>query len=155
MVASKVIATDKNIFSVGIKVTIIASIDVILICLQVTPEEPEVITPRASVKKVFLKILRKSQKNISLFFCKFCEIFKKTYFGNVCERLLLRVRSLRVSFRKVSGFYCVDNCFIYISCKFPVNLFFLRMSQQTKTCSKNDKKRQQRTASFNVIRVSL
>ena len=32
MAASKVIAADKNMLSVGIKVTIIASIDVILIC---------------------------------------------------------------------------------------------------------------------------
>ena len=64
-----------------------------------------------------------------VFFCKFCEIFKSTNFGNVYERLLLRVRSLRVSFRKVSGFYCADDCFMYISFKFLANLFFLRMSK--------------------------
>ena len=77
------------------------------------------------MKKVLLKISQKSQKKhlfrglflikipagglylyykealVLVFFCKFCEIFKSTYLGNVCERLLLRVRSLRVSFRKV------------------------------------------------------
>ena len=55
-------------------------------------------------------------------FGKFSEIFKNTYFGNVCERLLLRVRSFTVTFRKVSGFYCVDDCFRYISFKFPESL---------------------------------
>ena len=64
MAASKVIATDTNMFSVGIKVTIIASIDVILICLQGMPETPEVVTRRGCVKKVFSKIPQNSQKNI-------------------------------------------------------------------------------------------
>ena len=100
---------------------------------------------------MFLKTLQKLQKNIfagvffltkiqarglqlyykeaplMVLFCIFCEIFKNTYFGTLCERLLLRVRSLRVSFRKVSGVYCVDDYFIYISSKFPANLLFLRM----------------------------
>ena len=40
----------------------------------------------------------------------------------VCERLLLRVRSLIVSFRKVSTFYCVDDCFTYTSFKFLESL---------------------------------
>ena len=60
MAASKVIATDKNMFSVGIKVTI-ALIDVIF---RQRPEEPEVVTWRSSIKKVLLKILHKSQRNI-------------------------------------------------------------------------------------------
>ena len=37
MAASKVIATDKNMLIASIKVTVIASIDVILICPYVTP----------------------------------------------------------------------------------------------------------------------
>ena len=35
-------------------------------------------------------------------FLKILENFRNTYFGNVCERLLFKVRSLTVSFRKVS-----------------------------------------------------
>ena len=119
------------------------------------PEEPELVTGggffRKGVFKNFTKITKKhlcrrlgslfnkdsgrglqfyyKETSLWVFFCKFCEILKKTYFGNVCERLLLRVRSLRVSFRKVLGFYFVNECF-------PANLFFLRMSQQIKTCSK-------------------
>ena len=81
-------------------------------------------------------------------FCEFCKVFQKTYFGNACKRLLLKIKSLQVSFRKVSGFYYVDNCFRYICFKFPEslnrvifqNLLFLRISQQTKTCSKSTTK---------------
>ena len=42
----------------------------------------------------------------------------------------------KYKYPKISGFYCVDDCFIYISFRFPGNLLFLRIFQQTKTCSK-------------------
>ena len=74
---------------------------------------------------------------------------------------ILRLRSLRVSFRKFSGFYYVDNCFSYTCFKFPesLNSYFsefvvsnetLRISQQTKTCSKLTTKNT-RIASVDVI----
>ena len=141
-------------FSVGIKVTIIASIDVILICFSVMTWRTRVVTWRGSVKKVLLKVLQKSQKNISagvLFLIKIqagdlpprlhywyyfvnSAKFLKTPFKNF-ERLLWK--SLFVKFQV----FPVKTNVLYISFNFFANLLFLRMSQETKTCSKNDKKR--------------
>ena len=94
---------------------------------------------------MLLKISQKSQKNICagvsflikaqtgglqlyyketpvlVFFVNSAKI-KNPYVGNVCERLLLRVKFLRVSFHKVLAFYFVDDCFTYISLKFPESL---------------------------------
>ena len=134
MAASKVMAIDKNMFSVGIKVAIVASIEVTLICLYVTIWRTRSSHLEGFCKKSVFENFTKITKSICarvffskkiqagglqlyyketpllVFFCKFCEIFKNTYFQNVCERLLSRVRSLRVSFRQ--GFYCVNYCFI-------------------------------------------
>ena len=90
-----------------------------------------------------LATLLKVYINFIIFLREFCEIFKNTYSGNLCERLLLR--SLRVSVRKVSSFYYEGNCFTYISLiiheslnrvffleNFP-NSLFLKIPQQTKT----------------------
>ena len=86
------------------------------------------------LRKIYASVLQLYYKETPslVLFCKLYIIFEKNYFGNVCERLLLmllRVRSMRVSFCKVSGFYCVDSCFIYISFKFPANFVFLRIMQ--------------------------
>ena len=117
MAASKVIAKDKNTFSVRIKVNVIASIDVILICPLGNDLKDQKQYPEGSVEKVLLKLSQKSQETIcdgvffkikihagalSLYYketlvlavfvnpAKFLKTLSKN-FGNVCERLLLRV----------------------------------------------------------------
>ena len=62
------------------------------------------------------------RSSIEVFFVNSAKFLNLFFFKNVFERLLLRIRSLRVSFRKVSGFYCVDDCFTYISFNFPDSL---------------------------------
>ena len=113
-----------------------------------------VVTWRGSVRKVLLKVLQKSQKNISagvLFLIKIqagdlpprlhywyyfvnSAKFLKTPFKNF-KRLLWK--SLFVKLQV----FPVKTDVLYISFNFFANLLFLRMSQETKTCSKIDKKR--------------
>ena len=64
MAASKVIAKDKNTFSVRIKVNVIASIDVILICPLGNDLKDQKQYPEGSVEKVLLKLSQKSQETI-------------------------------------------------------------------------------------------
>ena len=64
MAASKVIAIDKNIFGVDIKVTIIALIDVILICLYVTTLKTKSSHPKGFCKKSAFDNFSKSTENI-------------------------------------------------------------------------------------------
>ena len=101
MAAFKVIVIDKNMFNVGIKVSTIASIDVILMFLVKYLDM--ILGNDLKIKKqwpvVFLKLSLKLQKNICVF-----------------------KRDLPVSFRKVSDFNYVDNCFTYICFKFLGNL---------------------------------
>ena len=64
MVASKVIAIDKNMFGVGSKVTIIALIYVILICLQVTTLRTKSSHSKEFCKKSVFENFAKSTENI-------------------------------------------------------------------------------------------
>ena len=73
MVASKVSATYKNMFSLGIKVTIIASVDVILMCFQVTTRRTGTIHPEGLCKKGgFKNFAKTTEKHLDrgLFFYK-------------------------------------------------------------------------------------
>ena len=98
-------------------------------------EESEVIAWKGSVKE-FSKIPQNSQGNffagvsftirlqtgglqfheiqnlVQVLYCKFCEIFKKIYFANVCESLLLKKKIFTgVSFHKTLGFHLKQNSF--------------------------------------------
>ena len=77
MAASKVVTTDKNMFSVSIKVTI----------LKISQKSRKTSVPESFFKKNLGRgpgTLLQRDSIISTFF-KFCKIFKISYIGNVCE----------------------------------------------------------------------
>ena len=94
-----------------------------------------------------------------MFYREFCEIFKRTNFINVYERLLPKSKIFAgVYFRKASGFYYKQNrpLFYYERTGWYI---FMKIAFENTLGNKNmfkvGDKKDSRTASVNIIRVSL